>query len=325
MATYYVDPAAAGSNNGSSWGNAWVDFQSAIQAPVAAGDTVYCRGTQTKAGGSWIALSGLSGTNAARVKFIGCSADGTPYAGQFTLQGTIGDLPTRLLYINGHDYLSFYNFTLINATVDCCILENGSNWNNFYNCSFSGAANGINSNASNTGTYMYKCIAKNNTAVGYNLNTSSSVANLVACVAYANGSYGFNITGGASFDNCCAWENADDNFRVSNAVFMKNCVSHGSVGGAGLQIADAVTLGFVIFSRFTNNNQYGIEVVTEKDTGVVFDYNGFFGNSVGEILNADHGVNDVTLTSDGYVDSTNDNYSLSGTAEQRRIEINMDW
>lgn len=40
MATYYVDVAAVGANNGSSWGDAWVSIHSALAAVAGAGDTV---------------------------------------------------------------------------------------------------------------------------------------------------------------------------------------------------------------------------------------------------------------------------------------------
>ena len=106
---------------------------------------------------------------------------------------------------------------------------------------------------------------------------------------------------------------------------MYNCVSHGSIAGSGVQIANAVTYSQVFFNRFTDNNQYGIEVVGAKDTTSWFNYNGFLGNGVGTILNGDAGIDDVVLGANGYVNEAGDDYTLADAAEQRRIEIELDW
>ena len=63
-ATRYVDSAATGANNGTSWANAWTNL-AAVSA--SAGDTVYISGgssgqTRTYSGANWAPAGGSSGS-----------------------------------------------------------------------------------------------------------------------------------------------------------------------------------------------------------------------------------------------------------------------
>ena len=66
-ATWYVDNTATGTNNGTSWPNAWTSLSSASGSSVQAGDTVYISGgpsgsSQTyNVGSGWSPKSGTSG------------------------------------------------------------------------------------------------------------------------------------------------------------------------------------------------------------------------------------------------------------------------
>ena len=84
MALRYVDPAAVGANNGTSWADAWTDFQDAVDN-WAAGDTIYCRGTQILA--AQIDVDGADGIATNPIKIIGMNASGVDDGTYFTLDG----------------------------------------------------------------------------------------------------------------------------------------------------------------------------------------------------------------------------------------------
>src|SRR6266699_24767 len=68
-ASWYVDNAASGANNGTSWASAWTSFSSIVwgSSGVKAGDTLYISGgssSQTYTSGLSV---GASGTSASRI------------------------------------------------------------------------------------------------------------------------------------------------------------------------------------------------------------------------------------------------------------------
>ncbi len=84
MATYYVDPAATGANDGSSWTDAWTSLQSALDT-AGAGDTVYCRGTQTLSAN--IDENINDGATGNRRYIIGVNGIGVEDGTRFTVDG----------------------------------------------------------------------------------------------------------------------------------------------------------------------------------------------------------------------------------------------
>jgi hypothetical protein len=58
---FYVDPAATGSGNGTSWANAWRDFGSVRWSSIGPGDTLYIGGGTYDAPSFVVGASGVGG------------------------------------------------------------------------------------------------------------------------------------------------------------------------------------------------------------------------------------------------------------------------
>ncbi len=347
MATYYVDPAAAGSNNGSSWANAWTDFDSAVAA-WAAGDIIYCRGTQTisgssKANGIVLTSCAPGDTTSGAVRIIGCNAAGTPYAGQFTLQGNSGSKPASLLYCANATNLSHTHWHNIDL--------NGANvTSHAFHVLTTGVADYIlfrrvrAFNAGGAGFYLARntryctfvqCVAEGNSSDGFYVWwTTTGGPNLIAfCRSRNNGSAGFtDIFGGGGFYGCMGVNNSGDGLYTDqgNSVTI-NCVFDGKASGGGHGIATRTTKNGlkVLGCRLTNNattGKYGIYGSAENDMSHFEDWNVFYGNQAGARYRIPEGQFSVDdPADDGYVDRDNGDFNVKSGAALRSAEVNLFW
>ena len=117
-ANYYVDNAANGSNNGTSWANAWESFADIYWANVQPGDTVYISGGTTSKVYYETLVVGASGTNGAPVTITkGVDAG---HNGQVIInQEYIRD---RAIYANGYDYVIVSHLSTRNSVGNGAIL-----------------------------------------------------------------------------------------------------------------------------------------------------------------------------------------------------------
>ena len=112
MTTRYVDPAASGDNDGTSWTNAYETLQQAADNAVA-GDVVYCRGTETLA--ARVDFDTQTGTNAGGfIKFVGCNAEGNVDGTRFVLDGDGGNY-AGIYIVPGISTLWFENIRVTNC------------------------------------------------------------------------------------------------------------------------------------------------------------------------------------------------------------------
>lgn len=326
MADRYVDPAAAGANNGTSWGDAWTDINSAFAAPVAAGDFVYCRGTQTRTAAQGTCTTTVAGTIAAgaRIIYIGCDAAGVARAGQFTIQGVVGDLPATLLTVNTAT-LTFENFTMDGSSGLAVDVTAGGDHARFIHCLVQNAgAAGLDAVGALWNEY-YRCQFLNNTTIG--LTASDAIADRL--FVSGSGTYGVVInTGNITLCDSGIYDSADDNVRVLSSA--RNLIIRGnniddSAAGSAIYVSDQTVYMSIMWNRLTNYDQYGIEVVATADTRNFEDFNAFdtLVTGVAQRLNILAGENSVTLTADGY--EAVGNLTLTDTAEQRRVEQLLEW
>ena len=95
-ANWYVDNAASGVNNGSSWANAWTSFGAISWSSIQPGDNLYISGGPTGSSKTYTETLtvGASGTSAARIR-IGLDASNSSHNGTVVLDNNYIDVSTQ--------------------------------------------------------------------------------------------------------------------------------------------------------------------------------------------------------------------------------------
>lgn len=346
MATYYVDPAATGLGDGTSWTNAWTTLQAAIDGTggtqPTAGDTVLCRGTETVS--VEIDFDGNSGTAAGgNVEFVGVNASGVEDGTRFVLNGNNNSM-TAVAELHASQ-LEIRNFE-------------------FKNCG--GSGHGCRS----SGTYVdnvcfINCSFNNNAggglvAEGYQNSIKLEKSEYICCQFHDNGTYGVYFVTGlfygcefynnptgwymtgsygtATFSNCIFRDNSNTGAYLATYgqqnYAVQNCVFHGN--GTGLGLASNQPVVSIVGCRFTSNTT-GLEIGTVWKRQLIACYFPDTGSPLANTTNITGGGTYANVairgvaTGDfagtdadgGYVDSANDNYSLAASASIRNVEIGV--
>ena len=345
MATYYVDPAATGDNDGTTWANAWETFQRAIDGTggtqPTAGDVILCRGTETVS--SQIDSDGNSGTVAGGfVTYRGVNSSGTNDGTRFVLDAN--DNAIDILKLSA-DHIRFENLELHNtseASGQNGVVSAGyANSDNiqFINCYIHNCYDGFNIPINGVfGLTLIKCRIENNANNGF-ISGNNCKQTLIACHIKGNGNYGFgnfNYTSHFNIINCVIIENGATgviygaNYQKANILgnVISDNTGHG-VWGLGY------SYGIIMGNRITDNN-VGINLSSTTVTAL---YNYIpdtgedkvnttktTGGIVDEIYISGSNSNDFsgTDTDGGYEDSANDDYNLASDASMRRIEIDLE-
>ena len=325
MATYYVDPAATGSNLGTI-DDPWVSLQSAANTAVA-GDTVLCRGSQTLT--TAISFATNSGnTNSGFIKFIGCNSSWENDGAYFELNGNSSS--ANGVYINGRIFLYFENirvslctgigFNHATAYWYHCVFNNckaDNNGSHGFDLYYDGANGECN--------YFFRCIAANNGGSGFYRAYRRTF--LTMCVAKNNASYGIDLgdaTLSSAIFGCLVNDNAHG-IRSRGGVFMGNVVD-GSTSGIGIELSASGTIpGLVFGNRLTNNTSWGLSVQHLH----LYGWNFINGNTAGQITGngfaeMDGGVDtNLTTGTQGYVDRANKDFNLTSDATLRRVPVTL--
>ena len=326
MATYYVDPDAGGANNGTSWTDAWTDFQDALDA-VGSQDVVYCRNTQTLTAGLATAASG--GTGGGAIHFIGCDSDGNARNGWFVLDtNTAADYALSV----GHNHLVFENFRFINANnYGCQAAASPISGVVFRQCRFEGNPD-AGFQGAGTGTLadcmFIQCYFNANTGnTGYGAMVEGGNVCFRYCQFKGNDGHGLYVSsGGGNVEAvaCLFHDNGGDGIYLDQtAAALHNCVIDGNTGDGVCISNDFGTL--ITGCRITHNGAYGISVATVGVCGAnVEDWNGFYNNTSGARENISTGSHSTAMSGDGYTDRANDDFNLASGAEARDTAIQID-
>lgn len=332
MATYYVDPAATGLNDGLTWADAFTDMQSAV-AVATSSDVVYCRGTQVLS--TAITLSCGGGTTSGMIEWIGCNASGVDDGTRFVLDGN--SVAANCLNSDGGGYNRFKNFEITGATshgvgdatadsssctfINCKFHLNGGmgfnagSWGDvlFYKCAFNNNGSyGSQSNYAGTTKYIF-CTFLDNASDGYYQYINTAYSSVLFGCIFAGNTYGLDLSYGG-------W-------------VIINCVIDGNTsGGIYTDLSDCYRGVAFIGNRVTNNNGYGFNDVAVGNFIGVVSHNYFEGNTSGDFstyitlegLLEEGGVDTNQYTGIiGYADAANGDYNLTSDATMRRVPITL--
>jgi hypothetical protein len=221
MSDYWVNPLSAGANDGSSFADAWVDFNSFI-AVAAAGDRCFVANTQVLAAA--FAISGKPGTTTSYIRVIGVNASGVD-------DGTLAiwdadSAATNVLTKTGSNYWHFENIRFTGA-VSYAFAGSSDQYNRFINCQFDNNGNYV----INSSSYLVirNCLFINN----------SSRAMTISYSFIKNSAF---IGNGTTFVTV---------FTGLSSV-MENCLLHDNHSGVWLQAPYVSIVGCVLDGHLNN-------------------------------------------------------------------------
>lgn len=323
MATYYVDPAATGLNDGSSWTDAFTDIQSAFDlTALAAGDVVYCRGTQSVL--TPRAMSKSGDITSGLIRFIGCNASGENDGTRFVLDGTGGSGNGINIAAS---YLWFENFEIRNFTDNALSRSGTSSGFLFVNGLVHNCSYGIYGSGGWPGMTLFRC-----TFYNCNYGVYNDSQTLIAFCDFHGNTYALRygahiIYQSIFYDNVQYYANCGS-FAALNSVF--DGASHSTM--AGIRFSSSGNLARMLCCRLTNA-AFGAYDANSRPQ--VFAFNVFDGNAA-DILNASlvqqiaiNGANTNVFnpgdTNQGYVSLTPGakDYNLRSDASLRRVPVSF--
>lgn len=330
MTDYYVDPAATGSNDGSTWTNAWTDVQTAFDT-VTAGNTCYCRGTQTLTSRIDVDTNEGSSTTG-RIKFIGCNASGVNDGTAFVIDGN--SAVANCLYLSAiGDFVSYINLEVKNAT-----------------------GNGVDGSGSLIGVDVINCSFHDHGGYGfrgYALNLSSHIHR---SSFYNNSTHGMYSFRGSSITNSVFRDNTEAgiDFVYASGMLMGNLIVNNGHSGIyrngtgsliinnvidnngrwGLDLSAGYHGALVYGNRITNHNNVGYGGLNCAVRVQNYGYNYFENNTVNvsgayaniiKIDGIDTNQYDQSNINEGYVSlaAGSEDYNLRSDATMRRVAIEM--
>lgn len=348
MTTYYVDPAATGSNNGTSWTDAWTSLQTAADT-AAAGDIVYCQGTQALS--AQIDIDTNDGTFAdGYIKFIGVKSGTTNTPPQATDYDS-GNGDNGYFILNGQDNainglsitktkIWIENFKIHSCDGTAGIVASGEPFDtvliNVW-CT-DNAGHGVGEQL--RGAVLFRCKLNGNGGSG--LYKPGQGCCVVACEAIGNTGFGIYFYSAFSLmADCVVHSNGNGGSFCQARLICINSVIDGNAGH-GIDVYSAAQSAPVFIGcRFTNNNGSGKSALSVRNAGIASLVGCYFGNNATPITgtyaalpidgSTSHVVTAGTDTDEtngellgGYKNIGADDFNLKDTATLRSQAIELD-
>jgi hypothetical protein len=124
-AVHYVDNAANGANNGSSWSNAWESFGAISWGSIGAGDTIYISGgSSSKVYSETLEIGAATGTSGSPIKITKGTESG--HNGEVIIDGGNSRSNGINSRISGRNYFRISNLTVRNHQAQEVRIENAT-------------------------------------------------------------------------------------------------------------------------------------------------------------------------------------------------------
>jgi hypothetical protein len=317
MTIHYVDPAATGANNGTSWTNAWTTLQTAADTATA-GDTVYCRGTQNISAA--IDFDTNSGTyDGGYIKFIGCNASGNNDGTRFTLKRTSNTIDG--IYANAVHFVWLENISVEDCTGTAginCAAAYADYWALVNVRSHNNSGIGIRINAYGRYWHLSRCKCTSNGGDGVYRPLSAQFA---FCEFSGNTGNGVSQSAINSYFNCIFRNNAGYGVDLYAGGLLANCVVDANTAG-GVKVSHTLPVANLIGCRITNHTssgKFGVDVTANVRCCLIGCY---FGNNATDITagrydivpingSTAHVVLGGSETDHGYVSPGSPNYDFN--------------
>jgi len=333
MTVRYVDPAATGADDGTSWTDAYETSQQAFDA-VAAGDVVYCRGTETLSSPVDVDTNEGDATSGL-IKFIGCNGSGDNDGTRFVMDGN--SAAANCLNISAKDFYLMENFEFKNSTSIGVYFSSSSHSWIFNNCCVNNSGSyGLFIGGNGLRNVFIKCVSYNNSNDGFFLGSSDRC---FFCSSHDNTQSGFQINQGSNslLYSCLVYDNGNDGIEeVYYPSTILNCAVNGNADdGISTKTAGVVLIPVIIGNRITNHSgagDNGLDFYTEI---VAHGWNYLEDNDTNyanaslsyEILDNGATTNqeDQADTNEGYTSLTDgsEDFNLRSDATLRRTAISI--